>query len=218
MAEPVYDPTLVDHLRERVPDAAIGPAPAIDMPTITVDRGHLLDVAQVLRDDPTLQFSLLSDVTCVDELPAEPRYALVYHLACLGPAYAAASGPAPFRRLRMKVHLPAADPRAPSVTGIWPVAGWPEREVYDLFGIIFDGHPDLRRILMADDWEGHPLRKDYPVQIRKETSSWSPLQVTAEEFAASVQAQRDRVAREGAAGRGVAPDGDRPGGGSGQGE
>lgn len=210
------DVTLVEHLRASVPDAAIAPVPAIDMPTVIVDREHLLDVASVLRDDPSLQFALLSDVTCVDELPAEPRYALVYHLACLGPAYAGPAGPAPVRRLRLKVHLPAADPRAPSLAGIWPVAGWPEREVYDLFGIVFDGHPDLRRILMADDWEGHPLRKDYPVQIRKETSSWSPLQMTAEEFAANVRAQRERVTRD--ASRAGAPGGGRPGSGSGPGE
>jgi len=198
------DSALVDHLRAAVPAAAIEAIGAVDMPTVTVDREHWIEVARTLRDDPTLQFALLADVTCADLLPAEPRFVLVYHLACVGAAYAASSGPAPARRLRVKVPVPAADPHAPSVSGIWPVANWPEREVYDLFGLHFDGHPDLRRILMADDWEGHPLRKDYPIQIRKETSAWSPLQVTAEEFAASVRAQRERAAAEGASGDGTA--------------
>jgi NADH:ubiquinone oxidoreductase subunit C len=71
----------------------------------------------------------------------------------------------------VKVPVPGNDPRASSITPVYPAAGWPEREVFDLFGIVFDGHPDLRRILMTDDWEGHPLRKDYPVQIRKGAAS-----------------------------------------------
>lgn len=188
---------LTELLRQAVPDAAIEAQDAIDMPTIAVDREHLLDLCAVLRDHPELQMAFLADVTAVDRLPASPRYELVYHLACIGPHYvsAGASQPAAASRLRVKVMLPDADPSAPSVVSVYPTAGWPEREVYDLFGITFDGHPDLRRILMPDDWEGHPLRKDYPVQIRQDTKSSSPLQLTPEEFARNVRASQEQAAR-----------------------
>jgi len=188
--------SLVALLRQAVPEAAIDAIDAGDMPSIVVDREHLVAICGVLRDHPSLQFALLVDVTAVDRLPEEPRYELVYHLACLGEHYTTAGAPpvAP-ARLRIKVRLPSDDPRAPTISGVYPSAGWPEREVYDLFGISFDGHPDLRRILMPDDWVGHPLRKDYPVQIRKDTASWSPLQMTPEEFARNVRAGREEAAR-----------------------
>jgi NADH-quinone oxidoreductase subunit C len=99
----------------------------------------------------------------------------------------------------MKVRVPGDDAWVPSVVSIYPAAEWPEREVFDLFGIAFEGHPDLRRILMPDDWEGYPLRKDYPVQIRKDTQFWSPIQLSPEEFAENIRAQRE-VARHHAAG------------------
>ncbi len=188
------DSTILDALRHAVPDAAIDPAPSVDMPTIYVDREHIIDVCRQLRDDPSLQFSLLADVTAVDRLPAEPRFEVVYHLASLGESFALPGAPvAPARRLRIKVPVPGADPRVPTVTSVYPTAGWPEREVYDLMGLSFDGHPDLRRILMTDEWEGHPLRKDYPVQIRQDTPSWSPLQISAEEFAENVRRSRERA-------------------------
>ena len=187
------DSSLLETLREAVPGAAVEPAAAVDMPTLYVAREHLVEVCAALRDHPALQFAFLAEVTALDCLPAEPRFELVYHLACVGDAYALPSGAAPARRLRLKVRIPGADAHAPTVTTVFPTAGWCEREVFDLFGIVFDGHPDLRRILMTDDWEGHPLRKDYPVQIRKDTASWSPLQVTPEEFAASVRSVQDRA-------------------------
>jgi len=185
-------------LQTAAPGATVEPVGAIDMPTIAVDREHLVEVFEVLRDHPSLQFAFLVDVTAVDVLPASPRYEMVYHLACLGPHYltSGATQAAPASRLRVKVRLPGDDARVPSVTGVYPTAGWPEREVFDLFGIAFDGHPDLRRILMPDDWQGHPLRKDYPVQIRKDTAAWSPLQMTPEEFARNVRVGREQATRD----------------------
>jgi NADH-quinone oxidoreductase subunit C len=185
-------------LQTAAPGATVEPLGSIDMPTIAVDREHLLEVFGVLRDHPSLQFAFLVDVTAVDALPASPRYEMVYHLACLGPHYltAGATQAAPPSRLRVKVGLPGDDARVPSVAGVYPTADWPEREVFDLFGIAFDGHPDLRRILMPDDWQGHPLRKDYPVQIRKDAAAWSPLQMTPEEFARNVRAGREQATRD----------------------
>ena len=185
-------------LQTAAPGATVEPLGSIDMPTIAVGREHLLDVFAVLRDHPSLQFAFLVDVTAVDVLPASPRYEMVYHLACLGPHYltAGATQAATPSRLRVKVRLPGDDARVPSVTSVYPTAGWPEREVFDLFGIAFDGHPDLRRILMPDDWQGHPLRKDYPVQIRKDAAAWSPLQMTPEEFARNVRAGREQATRD----------------------
>ncbi|HTS12621.1 MAG TPA: NADH-quinone oxidoreductase subunit C [Candidatus Limnocylindrales bacterium] len=122
--------------------------------TVVVARKHLLRVAEFLATQPSLGFSLLSDITTVDRFPMEPRFEVNYHLVSIERK----------ARLRLKVKLTSQDPVVHSVTPVWPTANWHERENYDLFGIQFEGHPDLRRILMPDDWEGHPLRKDYPVE------------------------------------------------------
>ena len=188
----------LDVVRAAVPGAVLEEVPSVDMPTVYVDCEHLLDVSRILRDSSALEFAFLADVTAVDYLPREPRFEVVYHLASLGAAFSQSGQAPPARRLRLKVRIAGDDARIPSVSGIWPTAGWPEREVWDLFGIVFDGHRDLRRILMTDDWDGHPLRKDYPVQIRKETSGWSPLQMTPEEFAANIREARARSGSEGA--------------------
>ena len=110
-------------------------------------------------------FNLLLDVGGVDYLGREPRYDVVYHLLMLPaqtPADVASVG-RPQRR-RLLVGVPGNEPALPSVADLWPSAAWPEREIYDLFGIDFTGHPNMRRIQMPDDWEGHPLRKDYPLR------------------------------------------------------
>jgi len=192
------DTSVADTLRAAVAGATIEPAASIDMPTAYVDREHLVETCRALRDHPALQFALLVDVIGVDLFPAEPRFEIVYHAACLGDAFrtAGSAAAAPARRFRLKVRLPGVESRLPTVTSIYPTANWLEREVFDLMGIVFEGHPDLRRILMADDWVGHPLRKDYPVQIRKDTASWEPIQLSAEEFAANVRAARERADRE----------------------
>src|SRR5439155_4281526 len=96
-------------------------------------------------------------------------------------------------RLRVKVRLPSDAAHVETVTSIWPAANWLEREVWDLFGIAFDGHPDPRRLLMPEDWDGFPLRKDYPVQIRMPVRTSEPLQVSEQEFRENVE--KDRLAR-----------------------
>ncbi|HVC21614.1 MAG TPA: NADH-quinone oxidoreductase subunit C [Vicinamibacterales bacterium] len=175
--------TLIAALTAAVPDARIEAGAAADQPTVYVAREHLPAVAQALRDRPEFAFALLADVIAVDLLPQEPRFEVVYHLV------------APDRRarLRLKVRVPGADPHVASLRTIWPAANWLEREAWDLMGITFDGHGDLRRLLTPDDWEGHPLRKDYPVQIRMTPRTSEPLQVTEEQFRANVH--QDRVAR-----------------------
>ena len=172
---------IIDALTPLVPGASYHASPSLDFETIYVPASHLVPTGEALRD--ALGFDLLVEVTAVDFFPREPRYEVVYHLVSI----------AGRRRLRVKVAV-AAGASVPTVQGVWPAAGWPEREVWDLFGITFDGHPDLRRILMPEDWDGHPLRKDYPVQIRKTPQTYEPLEVSEEEFRANVE--RDRVQRQ----------------------
>ncbi len=119
--------------------------------TVTVKREDLVDLAATLRDEPALAFAYLSDLTGV-EYP--DRFEVVYHLYSI----------THYHRLRLKVILERDDTVVPSVTAIWPTADWHEREAYDLLGITFTGHPNLTRIFMPDGFEGHPLRKDYPLK------------------------------------------------------
>jgi NADH-quinone oxidoreductase subunit C len=139
-----------------------------DCPTVEVDRDDLLDLATFLRDDPTLQFVRLVDVCGVDYLALDqtPRFATVYHLHSL----------ALNRYVRLRVRLDEDDPVVPSLTGLWPGANFFERETYDLMGIRFTGHPDLKRLLLPDDWEGHPLRKDYVQPFEPVEFSFNPDQ------------------------------------------
>jgi NADH-quinone oxidoreductase subunit C len=172
---------MIDLLRSMLPHVALEPGGSRDQTTIRVPADALLEVCRVLRQERQLAFTFLADITAVDWWPKEPRYEVVYHLASAR------------ERLRLKVALQGPSAHLPTVQPLWPGAGWLEREVWDMFGIVFDDHGDLRRLLMPEDWEGHPLRKDFPVQIRLKPRSAQPLQVSEAEFRANLAA--DRAAR-----------------------
>ena len=123
--------------------------------TLYVRREHLVGIATVLRDDPATRFEALPSVSGVDWIDQADgrRLHAVYHLLSL--SYR--------RRIRLEVQVPTADATIPTLTGVFPTANWHERETFDFFGIVFEGHPHLVRILMPDEWEGHPQRKDYPL-------------------------------------------------------
>jgi NADH-quinone oxidoreductase subunit C len=125
-----------------------------DEMTIVVGGENIREAAALLRDHADYPFNYLSDITCVDWYPAEPRFEVIYHLLSISKK----------DRVRLKVRLGSASPAVESLTSVWPGANYFEREVFDLFGIRFTGHPYLVRLLMPEDWEGHPLRKDYPVE------------------------------------------------------
>ncbi|MCZ7421414.1 MULTISPECIES: NADH-quinone oxidoreductase subunit C [unclassified Micromonospora] len=150
-----------DEVRDALEEAYPAFGEAIEK--VVVDRGELTlhirperiaEVCQVMRDDPALRFELCSSVSGVDYLGADDRRLhVVYQLTSM--TYR--------RQVRLEAAVSAEEPHLPSVTAVYPTADWQERETYDMFGVIFDGHPALTRILMPDDWEGHPQRKDYPL-------------------------------------------------------
>jgi NADH-quinone oxidoreductase subunit C len=125
--------------------------------TVIVPPGKIVEVSRFLKEDPELDYNVLIDITAVDYMPRDPRFEVVYHYLSL----------AKLHRVRVKVPVPADGTEVPSLTGLWCAADWLEREVWDMFGIRFSGHPDLRRILMYEGFEGHPLRKDYPIKKRQ---------------------------------------------------
>ena len=181
---------LIESVRERFPGAVLSSHTFRGDATVVVGRQSLLEVARFVKQDPAFEMNFLMDLTAVDYSafgkgptpaffassgvavkpssqipdedpwpgpPAESRFALVYHF------YSTAHK----HRLRLVVPVEEADAEVDSLTSLWPGANWLEREVWDMFGISFKGHPDLRRILMYPEFEGHPLRKDYPVNKRQ---------------------------------------------------
>jgi NADH-quinone oxidoreductase subunit C len=136
---------LADRLRERFPDAVVARGQVM----ITVDGSRLPSVLEELRADSDLAFDFLSSVTATDWPGRSPRFWLAYELYSMTRRH----------RLRVKVGVSDDDPHVPSATSSFPTANWHEREVYDMFGVSFDGHPGLRRILMPEGWDGHPQRK-----------------------------------------------------------
>ncbi len=142
---------LIESLRERVPAEVEAYAETYGDQVLVVRREGLLTVMTALRAAP-FDYAVLLDLTCVDFLGTAKRFEMVYHLYSLSRN----------RRLRIKASLPGDDPSVASLTGLWKNANWLEREVFDMFGVTFPGHPDLRRILMYEGFEGYPLRKSYP--------------------------------------------------------
>jgi NADH-quinone oxidoreductase subunit C len=159
-------------LQRRFPDADFRPAPLVkrgdadgDQLYVRVPPDRLVAVMMFLRDDPACRFEQLCDLTCVDYLnfpDADDRYGVLYALLSLTHRH----------RLWIKCFVNDPDPVVPSVTAVWPGAEWPEREVYDMFGIRFSGHPDLRRILTWEGFPAYPLRKDYPLRGRGEREDY----------------------------------------------
>ncbi len=125
--------------------------------TVVIAPSALLPVATFLKEDPNLQYNYLMDLTAVDYWKRKPRFEVVYHFLSVANSF----------RIRLKVPVAEPKPKVDSLTSLWPGANWYEREVYDMFGIQFIGHPDLRRILLYPEFEGHPLRKDYPIKRRQ---------------------------------------------------
>ena len=142
---------LTEKLKARFGAEILDAQNARDEETFTIDREHALDFFRALRDEPDFDFNFLTDVTAVDWPERKPRFEVVYQLNSLNLAH----------RIRVKIGVDGADPWVHSVVGLWSAADWLERECFDMFGIVFKGHPDLRRILMYDSFEGYPLRKDY---------------------------------------------------------
>jgi NADH-quinone oxidoreductase subunit C len=145
-------------IEEKFPGQVLGTTDYAGQVGVTIKKDQIKDICLFLRDEPSLRMNHLSDLTAVDfsrySGDTGPRFEVVYNMI----------SNVHHHRIRLKVRVPEEDPRIDSVSSIWQTANWHERETFDLMGIRFDGHPDLRRILLPEDWEGHPLRKEYPLK------------------------------------------------------
>jgi NADH/F420H2 dehydrogenase subunit C len=147
---------IAQKIKERFPGEFLEAKEYRGQLAVTVQKDRIVDICRFLHDDPELAFNHITDVTAVDYPNDEERFEVVYHFYSIPKN----------QRIRLKARVREDDCTIDSVTGIWQGANFMEREVYDLMGVRFNGHPDLRRILLTDDFEGHPLRKDYPVEGR----------------------------------------------------
>ncbi len=145
-----------EELREKFPQKIKEVSAPFGDETVVIDRDFLLELVHFLRKEP-YSYTMLLDLTCVDYLGREPRFDMVYHLFSLSSGH----------RLRIKAALGEHDLWIDSLTAVWKNANWLEREVFDMFGVEFRGHPDLRRLFMYDGFEGYPLRKDYHLRRRQ---------------------------------------------------
>lgn len=144
-------------VREKFPDDVVDTHSLLGQDTVILVRDRIADLARFLKEDPELRYDYLMDVTAVDYWKRRPRFEVVYHFLSTAHRY----------RLRVKVPVGEADAEVDSLVPLWQAANWYEREVYDMFGIKFRNHPDPRRILMYPEFEGYPLRKDYPYNKRQ---------------------------------------------------
>ena len=144
---------IVEKLRSRFGEALESVSEFRGESTLVVQTGKIKDICKFLRDDDTLRFDSLRDLCGVDYFRPNDRYEVVYNIFSIPHQF----------RLRVKVRVSEADLHVPTVTDVWKTAEWHERETFDMFGIVFDGHPDLRRMYMPEDFEHYPLRKDFPL-------------------------------------------------------
>ena len=161
--------TVLQRIQAALPQAVSATNEFRGQLSVFVPRESIVELAQFLRDDPELSYSFLENLCGVDYLGRDPRFEVVYHLLSMRNRH----------RICLKVGLPEADPTVPTLTGLWPTANWQEREAYDLLGIIFTDHPSLYRILLPDDWVGHPLRKDVPLGYEEVAFTINEQQVYA---------------------------------------
>jgi NADH-quinone oxidoreductase subunit C len=147
---------IVEELKNKFPEKVKDISVQFGDDIVTIEKESLLDVAKFLKEKP-YDFAMLLDLTCVDYPGRKDRFEMVYHFFSLSNNL----------RLRVKTRLPDKDPSIDSLTSVWKNANWLEREAYDMFGVRFEGHPYLRRLFMYDGFEGHPLRKDYPLRRRQ---------------------------------------------------
>ena len=156
------DSILIKNIKEKFGQSILDTVVFRNEATHLVKKDSLIEICNFLKDDPALQFNFLSDIAGADYFPKKPRFEVVYHLYSIPKKH----------RLRLKVTIGEGE-TVPSVTSIWKGADWAERETYDMFGIAFEGHPNLKRIYMPEEWEGFPLRKDYPLKGYKDR--YNPL-------------------------------------------
>jgi NADH-quinone oxidoreductase subunit C len=151
------EPPTLQLVREAFPEGVVETCTPFGDATAVVRPESLRKILAYLRDEPRLRFNVLVDLTAVDYLGRTPRFEVVYQLLSI-PANV---------RMCVKVRVDGPDPTVDSVADLWGIANWYEREVWDMFGVRFAGHPDLKRILLYEEFEGHPLRKDYPIRKRQ---------------------------------------------------
>jgi NADH-quinone oxidoreductase subunit C len=160
---------IAEKIKEFFPDEVLAVTEFRGQVAVTLRKNRIRDIARYLHDEPSLYFDYLTDIFGVDYLgKKEKRFEVVYQLYSIRHR----------RALRLKAEVSEEDPTIDSVTSIWLGANWHEREAFDLYGIKFNGHPDLRRILMPEDWEGNPLRKDYP--LKGPAKEWSGFEAVVE--------------------------------------